>query len=465
VPSFLATPLSIFLGALALLLPVLIARAAGLRLDGLLGAPVSLVALLIFGVGLGFAAFLWWLASRSFALLRDPTTTPEQIAAMRDLPLALPEGTVRALLALIVGIIGLPLLLFSQALALNDAVTGYVNGIIAGVFGYYFGARSSVPDTQVARRLGEALTIEQRTSQALREAEAQAREAALDAGRPARVDGTIGQLERHLGVARTILTQLGPALPAGLLPPQAAGLIAAAEQALGTARTLGAAAQEGPLQSTLAALTGTGGPFATLLRAAAPALPLTAGGPLGAVAMVLGVGWSLGSNAWRRFRARLLDAPLDPALFEPGAITPASAELRLAQAPIFARLFAPRLEEPGFLATLLDHALRHDAAERLWAHYPGFASPEEAAQGLAEFRAALLDEALAQDVTPEATARVHAALAAAAPALRAPATTTLLTPVAAPPEARAALEALTLLLAQMRETDTDPLPLLAEITP
>ncbi len=346
-PPFLATPLSIFLGALALLLPVLIARAAGLRLDGLLGAPVSLVALLIFGVGLGFAAFLWWLASRSFALLRDPGTTPEQIAAMRDLPLALPEGTVRALLALIVGIIGLPLLLFSQALALNDAVAGYVNGIIAGVFGYYFGARSSVPDTQVARRLGEALTIEQRTSQALREAEAQAREAAreaaLDAGRPARLEGTIGQLERHLGVARTILDRLGPALPAGVLPPQAATLLATAEQALSTARTLGAAAQEGPLQAALSALTGTGGPFAALLRAAAPALPLAAGGPLGAVAMVLGVGWSLGSNAWRRFRARLLDAPLDPALFEPGAITPASAELRLAQAPIFARLFTPRL--------------------------------------------------------------------------------------------------------------------------
>lgn len=452
-PPFLATPLTLLLGALALLLPLLLARAAGLRLEGALAAPANLVALLVFAVGIGFAAFLWWLASRSFALLRDPATTPAQIAALRDLPMGLPEGTVRALLALIVGIIGLPLLLFSQALALNDAVAGYVNGIIAGVFGYYFGARSTTPDTQVTRRLTEALATEQRQNQALREAPD-----------PARVDGLAAQLERQLGVARTILTQLGPALPPGTIPPQAATLVEAAERALGAARTTGNATEAG-LQAALGALIGSAGPFAALLRAAAPALPLAAGGPLGAAALVLGVGWNLGAGAWRRFRARLLEAPLDPALFEPGAITPASAELRLAQAPIFARLFTPRLEEPGFLATLLDHCLRPDAAALLWARYPGFANPEEAAQGLAEFRAALLDEAVARDVTPETLAQAAARLAEAAPALRAAPDATLLAPVAAPPEARAALEGLTLLLAQLRESDTDPLPLLAEITP
>lgn len=452
-PPFLATPLTLLLGALALLLPLLLARAAGLRLEGALAAPANLVALLVFAVGIGFAAFLWWLASRSFALLRDPATTPTQIAALRDLPMGLPEGTVRALLALIVGIIGLPLLLFSQALALNDAVAGYVNGIIAGVFGYYFGARSTTPDAQTTRRLTEALATEQRQNLALREAPD-----------PARVEGMAAQLERQLGVARTILTQLGPALPAGILPPQAATMIEAAERALGAARTTGNATEAG-LQAALGALTGAGGPFAALLRAAAPALPLAAGGPLGAAALVLGVGWNLGAGAWRRFRARLLEAPLDPALFEPGAITPASAELRLAQAPIFARLFTRRLEEPGFLATLLDHCLRPDAAALLWARYPGFANPEEAAQGLAEFRAALLDEAVARDVTPETLARAASGLSAATPALRAAPDATLLTPVAAPPEARAALEGLALLLAQLRETDTDPLPLLAEITP
>ena len=76
------------------------AKLAGLPpLSSLLsGAPAQSAALLIFGVGLAFAAFLWWLAARSFAFLRDPRTTPEQLASLRELPLALPEGTVRALL-------------------------------------------------------------------------------------------------------------------------------------------------------------------------------------------------------------------------------------------------------------------------------------------------------------------------------------------------------------------------------
>ena len=127
----LRTPARILLSGAAALLVLAGARLLGLPpLSALLppsGSPAQTAALLIFGVGLAFAAFLWWLAARSFAFLRDPRTTPEQLASLRELPLALPEGTVRALLALIVGVVGLPLLLFSQALALNDAVAGYVN--------------------------------------------------------------------------------------------------------------------------------------------------------------------------------------------------------------------------------------------------------------------------------------------------------------------------------------------------
>lgn len=62
----------------------------------------------------------------------------------------------------------------------------------------------------------------------------------------------------------------------------------------------------------------------------------------------MGAGFTLGAEGWRRFRARLLDAPHDPRLSEPGAITRASAELRLEEAPIFRRLFAARVAEPGF---------------------------------------------------------------------------------------------------------------------
>jgi len=451
-PSFLITPLTILLTGLSAVAVLLAARLAGLGFGGLNAAPSSLAAVLVFAVGIGFAAFLWWLASRCFTLLRDPATTPEQMAALRDLPLALPEGTVRALLALIVGVIGLPLLLFSQSLALNDAIAGYVNGIIAGVFGYYFGARSTGPDAQAARRLGDALEGQTRANDALRQSEAAAREAAAQATQPALATEAMARLERHLGVARLLVRRIGPGLPAGLIPPQAEAMLTQAEQALAAARTL---PDLGALQAATAALAGRDGPLSALLRLAAPLLPAAAGGPLAGLALLLGLGWNLGAAAWRRFRARLLDAPHDPTLFESGAITPASVELRLASAPIFARVFTPRLAEPGFLATLLDACLRPDAAELLWARFPGFANPAEAVAGLSEFRQALLDEHVAADLAPDLVARVAENLGqrGASPTL----------PQDGPEEARAALHALTLLLAEMRESRTDPAPLLREL--
>ncbi|MBY0335132.1 MAG: hypothetical protein K2X11_00875, partial [Acetobacteraceae bacterium] len=212
-PSLLRLPLLILFSGLAVLVVLV-----GLRQAGLPGlpAPGTLAALLIFATGLGFAGFLWWLASGCLALLRDPRTTPEQVAALRDLPLGLPEGTVRALLALIVGVIGLPLLLFSQALALDAAIAGYVNGIIAGVFGYYFGARGEAP---AARRLGQALD----ENAALRARETRiGEETRAEAARDAGAAEDRDRLARHLAVAELVVERLAPALPAGLMPAGAA---------------------------------------------------------------------------------------------------------------------------------------------------------------------------------------------------------------------------------------------------
>jgi hypothetical protein len=442
-PSFFHTPLKILLTGLAAVAVLLAARLAGLGLGPIQTAPASLAAVLVFLVGMGFAAFLWWLASRCFTLLRDPATTPEQMAALRDLPLALPEGTVRALLALIVGVIGLPLLLFSQSLALNDAIAGYVNGIIAGVFGYYFGARSTSPEVQNARRLGEALESQTRANEALRQS------VAAETREPTEA---LARLERHLGTARILVQRIGPALPPGLIPREAEAALAQAEQVLATARTL---PDLSAIQAATAALTGATGPLPALLRAAAPLLPAAAGGPLAGVALLLGLGWSLGAAAWRRFRARLLEAPHDPTLFEPGAITPGSAEIRLSQAPIFARLFTPRLGEPGFLAGLLDTCLRPDAASLLWARYPGFAHPEEAAEALSEFRRALLEDRVEADLRPDLVARVAQGLGQGG--------SNLSLPQPGPEAAQAAMQALTLLLAEWRESRTDPSPILREL--
>ena len=430
--------------------------------------PVMFVAVLIFLVGLAFAGFLWWLAARSFALLAAPGTSAEQIAALRDLPMALPEGTVRAILALIVGVVGLPLLLFAAALGLSDAVAGYVNGIIAGVFGYYFGARGTTPDVQSSRRVAEALTVEQRAHATTRQDAAGATEAAA---RPARDADALARLERHTALAATLVERFGPALPHGILPAGVAPALHRARQALAAAR--GNPPDLAGIAEATAGLTGAGGPFAILLRLAGPLLPAMAGGPLAGVALLLGVGWQLSAAGWRRFQAGVLDAPHDPALFDPGAITPDEALARLT--PALSTALAPLRDTPGFAADLLDMALRDDGADRIWARWGAghFASPAEVEAGLVEYRQALLAGEAAADMQPDMLAAAAAGLAGAAPALRpegpVPAAAGLaavtLPAAAGTAEQRAALQALILLLGHMRETRQDPMPILREITP
>ncbi len=481
----LRTPARILLSGAAALLVLAGARLAGLPpLSALLsGSPAQLAAFLVFLIGVAFAAFLWWLAARSFAFLRDPRTTPEQLASLRELPLALPEGTVRALLALIVGVVGLPLLLFSQALSLNDATAGYVNGIIAGVFGYYFGARSTAADGAATRRLGEALAGQGRQAEALREENAalrdRAAEAAAAGARPGQLAAALDGLSRQVAIAGNLVEVLGPALPPGLLPAGAADALRRARAVSAEARALAAGEADpatlGRVLEATAALSGRDGAFAALLRAAAGALPATvAGGPLAGVSLLLGLGWQAGSAAWRRWRAQVLAAPHDPALFDAGGITPSSAALRLEAAPLFAAAFAPLRDRPGFAADLLDIALRDDAPARLWAeHGERFASPEAAAAGLAEFRRALLAEGAAADVSAPALAAVVSGLAGAAPPLRPEGATpdaarALLLAAgggAGTPEARAALEALATLMGLLREQKVDALRGLAEVAP
>lgn len=471
------------LGAgVALGLPGPEALVAAFAAPGATGLP-ALIGMMIFLIGIGFAAFLWWLAARSFALVANPAIGPERLAGLRDLPLALPEGTVRALLALIVGVIGLPLLLFSKTLGLTDAIAGYVNGIVTGVFGFYFGTRSTGADAQIARRATEQLAERERATGALAaEAEAlrqKAEAAARDAALPGRMEATRGSLARHIEVASLILDEFGPLLPKGMIPEGAA-------QALSTARDAAAALQgqqsgpgaEGALKTASDALAGLLGaqPLAPLLRGAASLLPAgTALGPIGAVATVIGLGWHFGAAEYQRWRARVLAAPFAPQLFDAGLITPSSVELRMESCPVFARAFKDLKARPGFFADLLSKISQDDAPARLWADYgadaarfPGGQAELEA--GLQEFRAALLADLAARDATPEKIAAALAPLAPAPGALPSMEQVNRLMDEASiagaeQPEARAAFEALVMLTGHLRDRKLDPVGLMAEVMP
>ncbi len=436
----------------------------------------NLAALLVFLIGISIGVFMWWLAGKFFALLRDPTIPPDRLANLKDLPMALPEGTIRALLALIVGMIGLPLLLFANALRLDAAIAGYINGIVMSVFAFYFGTRSGSGDAQTARQLAGTLSTVQGE---VREAEARAdaaegrvSSAAQDATRPNRLQDGIAKVDRHLAAAEVLVNVLGPALPKGLVPTGAGDLIRRARSAADGARAIaGGDVSEVSVGAVLKAgqdLLG-GSPVAGLLGKAAGALPaIGVLGPVAGVAMVLGLGWQLGSAEYRRWRARILAAPYEATLIDFGVITPTSAEIRMERCPIFTRVFASKRQEPGFFATLLDAVARDDAADRLWGMFGGdaalFESREEMQAGLDEFRRALLAEQASNDIKPETVATVAETLGVAPPPVEA--VNKVLDAGAredATDEEKAALEALVMMVGNLREKKVDPAQVIVEL--
>lgn len=445
------------------------------------------IATLVFLVGLGFAAFLWWLCSRYFQLLRESQADGASvIASLKDLPMALPEGTVRAIIALIVGVVGLPLLVYSKSLNLSDAVAGYVNGIIIGVFSYYFGSRSSGADAQTTRQtvklLDQAQADKQQLAQqvgALGGAVEQAKAELDSTVQQSGFERELGRLQRQVGAAQVLVEQLGPALPSGLIPDGAADLLKKAQLALATAQTLKGgsvtAATVGQVAETAEALLGKS-PLTALLKTAAGAMPVLSGlPPVAGVVLMLGVAWRLGSDQYKRWVARVLDAPYDPQLISLGLITPTSAQIALEQCPVLCKAFpAAERQVPAFVSQLLDDALREDAADRLWQRWGAdasrFGSRGELEQGLAEFRRALLWDQSSDDVTAPQIAETLAPLANTALAALTPPPPQALNDAmrrmaqhgASTVEQRSAMEALIMWVGQMRLAKLDPAQLIAE---
>ena len=399
-----------------------------------LSSTTGAIALLIFLVGLAFAGFLWWLTGRFFHLLSTGNLSAEQAAALKELPMALPEGTVRAVLALIVGVIGLPILLFSKTLDLSDAIAGYVNGIIIGVFSFYFGTRSAGVSTQAVNQIGAA---QREAGKAIAVADQARQDAAssqsllTEVTRASAFGTALDQLQRHVGLASALVNTIGPALPAGLLPAGLKDLLGTAQSVLADVSGRGVTsdtASQSDFDSVVGAVTGLIGSGGTgtssigsLLQLAAKLLPaaaIPALGPVAGIATLLGVGWRLGSAEFQRWRARVLAAPFATGLVEFGTLTAEEALEKLDDAPLFHQAFTPVRNDPELGAFLADAVLRDDAAARIWNRYGNatndhaslFTSQQAVSQGLTEYRTLLVDDRSRRDVDGATTKSVVDAL-------------------------------------------------------
>lgn len=409
------------------------------------------VAILIFAVGISAAVFLWWLSARFFKLIEGKSLDTAGLTAIKDLPLGLPEGTVRAVLALVVAVVGLPLLLFSNAVGMDTAIAGYVNGIITGVFGFYFGTRTTGVPPQAVDKIAEAnrealqqtriaATAKESATQAQTEAQAakqeldtvqqQADASSGQLDRAGKFDSTLSTVRRQLGLAKTVLVTLGPLLPKGLLPDDLDKTIDAADRAVtavqGVTASTATADQLGALTDAFESLTGAGkSPLGALLNKAAPllqgVLPAIPGlGAAAGLATLIGLGVKLGSSQFQRWRARVLAAPLAQGLIEFGALTPELIRSALNQSPRLRDKLAD--QPPGIVnGLLLDAVLRDDGPLRvLKAYGPGgsetadLLSEADVEAGMAELRQSLLALYGSSDVQDATLNQVKAALAGAA---------------------------------------------------
>lgn len=417
-----------------------------------------LIGTLVFAVGVGLAGFLWWLSARFFGLIESKTLDNTSLSAIKDLPMGLPEGTVRAVLALIVAVVGLPILLFSGALALDPSIAGYVNGIITGVFGFYFGTRTAgVPSATVnnladaqadarakaaeADRLRQeaeaakaAATVVTSQAQATVQSAQQRVAAAGDFG------ATLDSVQRHLSLARTIARTFGPALPAGLLPAGLDDAITKAESVVSAVQ--GVRAQDATpqqvqaLTDVAATLVGKSSPLGALLTQAGPllgALPIPGLGGAAGVATLVSVAVKLGSSQFQRWRARVLAAPVAQGLIEFGTLTPELVHAALRSAPTFGAALST-LPPAQVDAVLADAVLRENAPQVLLqafgpqgsvgAVFPDLAAVES---GLSELRQSLLTLYSADDVQdPAVRSATRELQAAQLPALADGATRTAL---------------------------------------
>ena len=300
------------------------------------------VALVVAALAL-FLAGMAWLLSGLARRLQDAARQagPAAFARLTELPFGLPDGTIRALISCFIVIFGFLLIGLQRPLGLAsaEALTGFIGAVIS----FYFATRQSeqaraAPPPADPGPAGAALA---------------AARGVLDAA------ATAAQLAPGSEAVRRAAA-IGPANPATALVADA-----------------------------LAALR------------ASPAL-LGLGGPAGLVAAIgLGALQAIGQGTehFERWRARILDRPYTANLFPPGPVDGAVALSALEASPVFARAFltpdlapAERFATATRLATL---ARGETEPARIALDAPGrFASDDEFAAGLEEFRGRLLDGSL-----------------------------------------------------------------------
>lgn len=441
--------------------------------------PVYLVLLAVVALMAVLLGYIWGLHNRTSALLSDIGVHDEGrvtlLTSYANLPLGVPRGTVRAVLAMLIVFASLAFLSVSIAGGAQYKFPDALLGILGAVLGFYFGKSGSDE--------GEAVRAVSAANADAKNAMAQANDATA---KLADAQGTAATANRNLDEAKAqnaglakdhidrVTDQLKGALDIGktlsvLLPGDIGKTVGDAADKLNTTLNTVSDLRHGNLAGAAQQVSG-------LLDKAAPNLPIVnvltqamnmigpaLGGAVPGLALittVVGIGAKLGTVAYNRWVARVMDAPYTPEQFAPTVFDSNAAETLILQVPEIEQAFARPLQDGGRAEalTIVRLALEQDAAAALTARYPGcFDGMDQGAIDLAlsKLRRAALDFVLGDDfksVPPETTA----ALGGPAGVLEA------LDKVNANPQARAGLDVMMTTVATLKQAGQNPAAAIAD---
>ncbi len=382
------------------------------------------------------ASYIAWLLHTMRVMLADANVSKDKLDLFTQLPGGLPEGTVRAVLSLVVVIGGILGLVFAGHIGFDktDAVTGIISSIVTFYFTTRLASGSDGAGAVARDAIRQSVQAGARADQAdilRKDAETQLQAAKDDLGAQlqtatATTASLTGQAQQAvastdaLGRARDLIetARIAATVAGGIVPSLAAGggvqkVLDRAEQGLTAAQH--AIDSKDPAAVADAAtfalqvvkdVTGADHPATQIIGDAiagfrgglgASAL-LGLGGPVGLIAAVgLGAFQALqkGNEYFERWKARVLDRPYTSNLFPPGPIDGAVALSALEAAPIFTRALLDPVpaDQRRARAVEIATAARQDLAAARQALYvpEHFASADEFEAGLQEFRRALLD--------------------------------------------------------------------------
>jgi hypothetical protein len=385
-----------------------------------LGALVGLVAALLF--------YVWGLRDRTIqaANIGDPNggNRNSLIVAFYGLPLGVPRGSIRGVLAIIIVFGSIAFLAISMlkgdAYKFPDALTG----ILGAILGFYFGKGNS--DDGQAVQAVVAANADARDSQAkANEATARAHVAETQVG--AVSQSLAGMQAKHDDLASSHLDRITDNL-------QEAAAIGQTLSALlpgSFGKTVGEAA--GALSGTLTTITQLrNGDLAdavqqagTLLTQATPNLPVVSvltqasqaiGPVIGAavpptafITTILGIGGKLSAAAYTRWVARIMDQPYTPEQFSPSVFDSNAAASLITQVPALMQALGPQIQAggPDVALEVVQLALTTDAAASLAGKFPeAFTGMAQATldQAVRDLQKVALDVVLAKDLPPDAGA-------------------------------------------------------------